>query len=118
MTNFAVAMRRAMPAGSYLSIDTYASSALDSLGFFDVRGLAGSVDSFFVMAYDLEYSNYARAPVSCSHFCLGHTAPLTRYYYNDTRTPSQYQAIVPPSTVIHGGPYSWRKACVVAATAS
>ncbi|TMD17539.1 MAG: hypothetical protein E6I98_14440, partial [Chloroflexi bacterium] len=116
MTNFAVAMRRAMPAGSYLSIDTYASSALDSLGFFDVRGLAGSVDSFFVMAYDLEYSNYARAPVSCSHFCLGPTAPLTSYYYNDTSTASQYLALVPPSKVILGVPYYGRKACVGAAT--
>ncbi|TME99856.1 MAG: hypothetical protein E6I39_07005, partial [Chloroflexi bacterium] len=116
MTNFAVAMRRAMPAGSYLSIDTYASSALDSLGFFDVRGLAGSVDSFFVMAYDLEYSNYARAPVSCSRFCLGPTAPLTSYYYNDTSTASQYLALVPPSKVILGVPYYGRKACVGAAT--
>src|SRR5437588_103518 len=116
MTNFTASLRAAMPAGTYLSIDTYASSALDSLGFFDVRGLGGSVDSFFVMAYDLEYSNYARAPVSCSRFCLGPTAPLTTYYYNDTSTTSQYLALVPPSKVILGVPYYGRKACVGSAT--
>src|SRR5436305_3841338 len=50
-----MASLRAAATGMYLSVDTYASSATDSLGFFDVRGLQPSVDSFFVMAYDLEY---------------------------------------------------------------
>ena len=64
------------------------------------------------MAYDLEYSNYRRAPLSCSSFCLGPTAPLTGYYYNDTSTASQYMAAVPASKVILGVPYYGRKACV------
>jgi hypothetical protein len=68
-----------MPGGSYLSVDTYAGSAADPAGFFNVQGMAGFVDSFFVMAYDLEYSNYARAPLGCSRFCLGPTAPLAGY---------------------------------------
>ncbi|MFI5282546.1 MAG: glycosyl hydrolase family 18 protein [Candidatus Dormibacterales bacterium] len=117
-TAFAASMRAGLPAGSYLSVDTYASSATDSLGFFDVAGLAPSVDSFFVMAYDLEYSNAARAPTSCGTFCLGPTAPLTGYYYNDTSTAAQYTGVVPASKVILGVPYYGRKACVSAPTAN
>jgi spore germination protein YaaH len=112
MTDFARQLRAALPAGSYLSVDTYASSAADSLGFFDVAGLSAYVDSFFVMAYDLEYSNYRRAPLGCVSLCLGPTAPLTGYYYNDTSTASQYLAAVPASKVILGVPYYGRKACV------
>ncbi|HET7467620.1 MAG TPA: glycoside hydrolase family 18 protein [Candidatus Dormibacteraeota bacterium] len=116
MTDFAHGMRAALPAGSDLSVDTYASSASDPIGFFDIAGLNQSVDSFFVMAYDLEYSNYSRAPTSCSQFCLGPTAPLAGYYYNDTNTAAQYSSAVGPSKVILGVPYYGRKACVGAAT--
>jgi len=115
-TGFVGSLRSALPGGSYLSVDTYASSALDSLGFFDIPGLSGSVDSFFVMAYDLEYSNYARAPTNCSSFCLGPTAPLGGYYYNDTSTAGQYLSVVPASKVILGVPYYGRKSCVSSAT--
>jgi spore germination protein YaaH len=112
LSNLAVNLRLNLPAGSYLSVDTYASSASDPAGFFDVPGLAPSVDSFFVMAYDLEYANYKRAPLNCVSFCLGPTAPLTGYYYNDTTTAAQYAATVPASKVILGVPYYGRKACV------
>jgi spore germination protein YaaH len=115
-TSFVASLRAALPAGSYLSVDTYASSATDPLGFFDIGGLAPSVDSFFVMAYDLEYSNYRRPPVNCSSFCLGPTAPLSGYYYNDYSTTNQYLGVVAPSKVILGVPYYGRKACVPAAT--
>jgi spore germination protein YaaH len=115
-TSFAGELRAQLPAGSYLSVDTYASSAADSLGFFDVRGLAPYVDSYFVMAYDLEYANWARTPTSCSRFCLGPTAPLGGYYYNDTTTASQYRSVVPASKVILGVPYYGRKSCVTSAT--
>ena len=111
-TAFVASLRRSLPTGSYLSVDTYASSAVDTVGFFDVPGLAASADSLFVMAYDLEYSNYKRAPLSCSSFCLGPTAPLTGYYYNDTSTAGQYTAVVPASKVILGVPYYGRKSCV------
>ena len=84
MTDLANQMRTALTAGMYLSVDTYASSATDPGGFFDVGGLNPYVDSFFVMAYDLEYSNYKSPPLSCSSLCLGPTAPLAGYYYNDT----------------------------------
>jgi spore germination protein YaaH len=118
MTDFARQLRAALPAGSYLSVDTYASAASDPLGFFDVHGLSAYVDSFFVMAYDLEYSNYLRSPLSCSSFCLGPTAPLTGYYYNDTSTASQYTAVVPASKVILGVPYYGRKSCVSSTVAN
>jgi len=111
-TNFLIGLRSSMPAGSYLSVDTYASSATDSVGFFDISALNASVDSFFVMAYDLEYSNYARPPASCSTFCLGPTGPVAGYYYTDTSTADQYRSVVAPSKVILGVPYYGRKACV------
>lgn len=116
-TAFVASLRTSLPAGSYLSVDTYASSAADPVGFFDVAGLAPSLDSFFVMAYDQEYSsNYSRPPTACSSFCLGPTAPLGGYYYNDTTTAAQYAAVVPVSKVILGVPYYGRKACVTGAT--
>src|SRR5216683_127354 len=105
MTDFARQLRGALPSGAYLSVDTYASSAADSLGFFDIPGLNAYVDSFFVMAYDLEYSNYHYPPLNCVSFCLGPTAPLAGYHYNDTTTASQYAAVVTASKVILGVPY-------------
>jgi spore germination protein YaaH len=115
MTDLANQLRTALPS-SYMSVDTYASSAADPAGFFDVAGLNPYVDSFFVMAYDLEYSNYPRPPTSCTGFCLGPTSPLTAYYYNDTTTASQYSSVVGASKVILGVPYYGRKSCVSAAT--
>lgn len=118
LTDFARQLRAGLPAGSYLSFDTYASSASDSLGFFDVRGLNAYVDSFFVMAYDLEYSNWRYPPLNCIRFCLGPTAPLSGYFYNDTSAMSQYVSAVPASKVILGVPYYGRKACVSGAIAN
>lgn len=116
MTDLANQLRTTLPAGSYLSVDTYASSASDPVGFFDVAGLNAYVDSFFVMAYDLEYSNDKRPPLSCATFCLGPTAPLSGYYYNDTTAASHYVATVSASKVILGVPYYGRKSCVSSAT--
>lgn len=109
---FVQQLRAAMPAGLVLSIDTYASSSADPLGFFDVAGLNQYVDSFFVMAYDLEYSNWHYSPTSCGSFCLGPTAPIAGYHYNDSSTLAQYTAVVPALKVILGVPYYGRKACV------
>jgi spore germination protein YaaH len=115
MTDFAHGLRGALPSGSYLSVDTYAGSAADPAGFFDIAGLKAYVDSFFVMAYDLEYSNYAHAPASCTSLCLGPTAPLAGYFYNDTASASQYISAVGASKVILGVPYYGRKSCVATA---
>lgn len=116
LDSFVASLRSSLPTGSYLSIDTYASSAADSAGFFDIPGLAPSVDSFFVMAYDLEYSNWAHPPLNCSSLCLGPTSPLTGYYYNDTTVMSQYTGVVAASKVILGVPYYGRKSCVTSAS--
>ena len=112
LTAFVAALRAGLGASSYLSIDTYASSAGDPAGFFDVGGLNASVDSFMVMAYDLEYSNWSHSPPGCSSFCLGPTAPLSGYFWNDTSTASQYTSVVAGSKVILGIPYYGRKSCV------
>jgi spore germination protein YaaH len=117
MVQFAHDLRAALPH-HYISIDTYASSANDPAGFFDIAGLSPYVDAFFVMAYDLAWSNYHRAPLSCSSFCLGPAAPLTGYYYNDTAIAAHYTAVVPASKVILGVPYYGNVACVSSATAN
>lgn len=116
MNAFAQKMRAALGSSSYLSIATYAGAAADPYGFFDVAGLSAYVDSMFVMAYDMEYSNYSNPPLSCSQFCLGPTSPLTGYRYNDANVMSQYVAKVPASKVIFGVPYYGRKACVANAS--
>ena len=35
-------------------------------------------------------SNFAHPPTSCGTFCLGPTAPLSTYYYNDSTIAQQY----------------------------
>jgi spore germination protein YaaH len=116
LTSFVASLRAGLGTSYYVSIDTYASAAGDPRGFFDIPGLNASVDSFFVMAYDMEYSNYYHAPTNCGRFCLGPTSPLTSYYYNDTDVMAQYSAAVTPAKVILGVPYYGRKACVANAT--
>ena len=118
MTSLVKEMRAAMPAGMYLSVDTYGGSAADPYNFFDIHGMAPYVDAFFVMAYDMEYSNQYRSPLSCSGTqalnCLAPTAPISSYYYNDTTVMAQYVAAAGAGKVILGVPYYGRKACVAA----
>jgi spore germination protein YaaH len=114
MTDLARQMRAALPVGDSLSIATYASSAGDPAGFFDIPMLNNYVDTFFVMAYDSDYSNYGYAPINCSRYCLNPVAPLTGYYYNDTRAAGEYTGAVAASKVILGVPYYSRGACVSA----
>ena len=118
LISFVQKMRAAMPAGSYLSMDTYSGSGEGPDGFFNLPALAPYVDSFFVMAYDMEYYNWYGSPAYCVRMCLGPTAPLTTYFYNDTRTAAEYASTVPASKVILGVPYYGRKACVSPITAN
>jgi hypothetical protein len=77
-----------------VTMDTYASSAGDPSGFYDIRGLNASVDAFFVMAYDMN------APSTPSP-----TASLTGTGFTDLDAVQQYAAAVSPAKVILGVPY-------------
>jgi spore germination protein YaaH len=82
-----------------VTIDTYASSAGDPAGFYDVPALAPVVDGFFVMAYDL---NLSAAPSAES--------PITSAALSDAEAAAQYAAAVPPSKVVLGSSffaYTW-----------
>lgn len=82
-----------------LTIDTYASSAGDPGGFYDVASLAPWVDGFFVMAYQLNLQASASS-----------LSPLTSPMFSLLATVQQYAATVPPSKVLLGLPfygYEW-----------
>jgi len=75
-------------------MDTYASSAGDPNGFYNIRALAPAVDAFFVMEYGLNLQASASA-----------TSPLTSTLFSDKTTIDQYVAAVPASKVILGMPF-------------
>jgi hypothetical protein len=107
LLNFVTGMRQA--GVGYLSIDTYASSAEDPAGFFDIANLSPAVDAFFVMDYGLETSN---GPCST---CLGGTSPLgndsaNAYPWNVLRSARDYAPW--GGQTILGFPYYGVKACV------
>ncbi len=77
-----------------VTMDTYASSAGDTGGFYNIAALAPAVDGFFVMEYGLNLAA-SQSPVS----------PLTSGMFSDTATIDQYDAVVPASKVILGLPY-------------
>ena len=112
LTTFVKNLRAALPAGKYLAIDSYTGSAEDNLEFFDITGLAPYVDSFFVMAYDMDFENAQNPPLSCSSYCFNPVSALNTYRFNVTNSVAQYTALVPASKVILGQPYYGRKACV------
>ncbi len=77
-----------------ITMDTYASSAGDPNGFYNIPALAPAVDAFFVMDYEL---NLAGSPSAAS--------PLTSGQFSSTTTLAQYTAAVPASKVILGVPF-------------
>ncbi len=77
-----------------VTMDTYASSAGDPNGFFNIPALTPYVDAFFVMAYEL---NLEGRPTSAS--------PLTSGMFSDLTTLQQYVAAVPATKVILGSPF-------------
>ncbi len=77
-----------------VTMDTYASAAADTSGFYDIAALAGVVDAFFVM----EYSPNVAAPAQAG-------SPLTSSLFSDISTATQYAAAVPPGKVILGAPF-------------
>ncbi len=115
MTLFAHDLRQAMP-GKYIAIDTFSGSAEDNQEFFDITGLAPYVDSFFVMAYDMDYANASEIPLSCSSYCTNPISPLNTYRFNVTKSATQYTALVPASKVIMGQPLYGRWGCVASSS--
>ena len=115
LTRFAKDLRAGLDAakpGYYLSIATYSGSASGPDGFFNIPALNQYVDSFFVMAYDMDYANQGSAPLNCSSFCMAPVSPMTGYYWNDTTSMNQYAAVVGPGKTILGQPYYGRVSCV------
>ena len=92
VASFSAALRALNPTWSIM-LDTYPTSALDPLGFFDVKALMGSVDELFVMAYDMQNPGVASA-----------TAPLTNATWSDAVTLAQYASVVPARRVVLGIP--------------
>lgn len=85
-----------------LTVDTYAGSAGDPNGFFDIPALAPAVDGFFVMAYDMEQAGAATP-----------NAALDGYSPSDAQAVAAYKSVVAPAKVILGVPfygYDWATA--------
>jgi hypothetical protein len=93
VTAVSSAMHRANPHYQ-VTMDTYASSATDSGGFYNIPALAPAVDGFFVMQYS---PNLAASSSPNS--------PLTSGLFSDQTTVNEYASAVPTSKVILGLPY-------------
>jgi len=118
ITDLARDFRAALDAvrpGYYLSIDTYSGSAAGTDGYFNIPDLANYVDSFFVMAYDMDFYGWKTA--GCTKYCMNPVSPLSTYGYNDTTSVSQYSAVAGPGKVVLGLPYYGRVACVASPVA-
>ena len=85
---------RAVDPHWQITMDTYASSAGDSGGFYNIPALGQVVDAFFVMDYELNLSGTS-SPAS----------PLTSGMFSTQTTLAQYDAAVPASKVIIGTPF-------------
>jgi hypothetical protein len=97
LTNLVTQVSEAIHAANphyQVTMDTYASSAGDTGGFYDVRALATAVDGFFVMEYQLNLQSNGSAE-----------SPLTSSMFSDQKAINQYLAAVPASKVILGLPY-------------
>jgi hypothetical protein len=85
---------RAVDPHWQITMDTYASSAGDPGGFYDIPALGQVVDAFFVMDYELNLSGTASS-----------ASPLTSGMFSTQTTLAQYDAVVPASKVIIGTPF-------------
>ena len=93
ITSVAGSLRAADPHWQ-ITMDTYASSAGDASGFYNIPALAPAVDAFFVMDYELNLAGTASA-----------ASPLTSGMFSSQTTLTQYDAAVPASKVILGTPF-------------
>ncbi|MGH7750139.1 MAG: glycosyl hydrolase family 18 protein, partial [Candidatus Dormibacteria bacterium] len=76
-----------------VTLDTYADSASDPTGYFDIARLAPAFDALFVMAYNMQGDN--PSPV----------APLRGEPSNDSASVAAYSAVAGRSKVILGMPF-------------
>ncbi len=115
LTSFVQKMRAALGPGRHLTVDTYGGSAAPGGdGFFDLPGMAPYVNAFFVMAYELDNSNWSS--IGCSSYCLSPTSPFSGpYRWNDSSIADQYSAAVGAAKTILGLPYYGWAACVTSA---
>src|SRR6266480_4698468 len=96
VANLSNQVHAAIP-GSVVSVDTYSGSASWDGGFMNITQLAPSVDSLFVMAYDMGFGNLSGRAAP--------NAPLNGWTYNDTTSVRQYIAKATASKVILSVPY-------------
>jgi hypothetical protein len=92
VASFSKTLRSLGPSWSIM-LDTYATSAFEPAGFFDVKALMDHVDELFVMAYDMQTPGIASA-----------TAPLANADLNDAMTLAEYASVVPASRIVLGIP--------------
>lgn len=94
---FTVAVANALHAANprwQVTVDTYANSAGDTTGYFDVARIAPAVDAFFVMAYNMQGDNPSAV------------APLRGAASNDSAAVAAYAATAGAGKVILGMPGS------------
>ena len=96
VANLSNQVHAAIP-GSVVSVDTYSGSASWDGGFMNITALAPSVDSLFVMAYDMGFGNLPGQAAP--------NAPLNGWTYNDTTSVRQYIAKATAAKVILGVPW-------------
>jgi hypothetical protein len=97
LTNLITAVAGSLRAADphwQITMDTYASSAGDPGGFYNIPALAPVVDAFFVMDYELNLAGTASA-----------ASPLTSGMFSTQTTLAQYTAAAPASKVIIGTPF-------------
>jgi hypothetical protein len=77
-----------------VTMDTYASAAAGSGGFYNISALAPAVDGFFVMAYQLNLQSAAST-----------SSPLTSTMFSEKTAIDEYLTAAPTAKVILGLPY-------------
>jgi GH18 family chitinase len=94
LTNLVTVVSAAMHAANpdyQVTMDTYASSAGDPSGFYNIPALSHVVDGFFVMSYQLNLKASSDA-----------VSPLTSVMFSNQEAAQQYAQVVPANKVILG----------------
>lgn len=95
VTDLVADVRATDPSARFI-LDTYADSANDPTGFFDLHALAPLVDRIFVMAYDMQDPSVASAGAPIASPRLG---------LSDVQALVEYTSVVAPSKLVLGIPF-------------